>query len=125
LVWAPLSEMHGRKYSVLGPFLAAALFSFGTAAAKDIQTALITRFFTGFFGSAPVTNTGGVLSDIWSAKHRGPAIVGYAIAVVGGPVLGPLIGGAVIQSPLQWRWTEYVGHFWFPLPLFLSDHIIG
>jgi MFS family permease len=93
---------------VLTPYFVAAVFSFGTATAKDIQTILITRFFAGFFGSAPVTNTGGVLSDLWSPEQRGAAIVGYAMAVVGGPILGPIVGGAIVQSYLGWRWTEYV-----------------
>ncbi|KAM0096176.1 hypothetical protein ACP6JD_000356 [Aspergillus fumigatus] len=108
LVFAPLSEVYGRKSAVLIPYFIAAIFSFGTATAKDLQTVMITRFFTGFFGSAPVTNTGGVLGDIWSAEQRGAAIVGYAMAVVGGPVLGPIVGGAIIQSYLGWRWTQYI-----------------
>ncbi|PWY81944.1 MFS multidrug transporter [Aspergillus heteromorphus CBS 117.55] len=108
LVWAPLSEVYGRKPAVLAPYFIAGIFSFGTAAAKDLQTVMLTRFFCGFFGSAPVTNTGGVLSDIWTAEQRGAAIVGYAMAVVGGPVLGPIVGGAICQSYLGWRWTEYL-----------------
>lgn len=108
LVWAPLSEVYGRKPAVLAPYFIAAIMSFGTATAKDLQTIMLTRFFTGFFGSAPVTNTGGVLSDIWTPEQRGAAIVGYAMAVVGGPVLGPIVGGAIVQSYLHWRWTEYV-----------------
>lgn len=108
LVWAPLSEVFGRKPAVLAPYFIAGIMSFGTATAKDLQTIMLTRFFCGFFGSAPVTNTGGVLSDIWTAEQRGAAIVGYAMAVVGGPVLGPIVGGAVVQSYLGWRWTEYV-----------------
>ncbi|MDI1487818.1 MAG: hypothetical protein OHK93_007091 [Ramalina farinacea] len=108
LLWAPLSEAKGRKPAVLIPYFLAAVFSFATAAAKDIQTIIITRFFAGFFGSAPVTNTGGVLGDIWAPTQRGTAIVGYAFAVVGGPVLGPIVGGAVTQSYLGWRWTEYL-----------------
>ena len=59
LLWAPLSEIFGRKPAVLIPYFLAAVFSFGTATAKDIQTIVITRFFAGLFGSAPVTNTGG------------------------------------------------------------------
>lgn len=99
LVWAPLSEVgdslflrhplwltsvqvYGRKTAVLIPYFLAAIFSFATAVSKDIQTVCITRFFTGFFGSAPITNTGGVLGDIWAAEQRGVAIVGYALAVV-------------------------------------------
>ncbi|KAL4905873.1 hypothetical protein BDW74DRAFT_152197 [Aspergillus multicolor] len=108
LVWAPLSEVYGRKPAVLGPYFIAAIFSFGSATAKDVQTLMLTRFFTGFFGAAPVTNTGGVLSDIWTPEERGAAIVGYAMAVVGGPVLGPIVGGAISQSYLGWRWTQYI-----------------
>ncbi len=62
LLWAPLSEVFGRKNAVLPPMFIAAMFAFGTATAKDIQTIMITRFFAGFFASAPVTNTGGVLA---------------------------------------------------------------
>ena len=70
---------------------------------------MITRFFAGFFGSAPVTNTGGVLGDLYSPGQRGVAMAGYALAVVGGPVLGPIVGSAVVvQSFLRWRWTEYL-----------------
>ena len=36
------------------------------------------------------------------------AMVGYAIAVVGGPTIAPLIGGAITSSHLRWRWTEYL-----------------
>ncbi|KAJ5279865.1 MFS multidrug transporter [Penicillium angulare] len=108
LIWAPLSEVYGRKPAVLAPYFIAAIMSFGTAVSKDLQTVMLTRFFTGFFASAPVTNTGGVLSDIWSAEQRGAAIVGYAMAVVGGPVIGPIAGGAICQSSLGWRWTQYI-----------------
>ncbi|KAF2089566.1 putative MSF drug transporter, partial [Saccharata proteae CBS 121410] len=124
LLWAPLSEVYGRKMAVLTPYFIAAVFSFGTATAKDIQTVMITRFFTGLFGSAPVTNTGGVLGDIWPAQQRGAAIVGYAMAVVGGPVLGPIVGGAVTQSYLGWRWTEYLTGILMMFVLFLDILIL-
>lgn len=88
------------------PYFVAAIFSFGTATVKDIQTVLITRFFAGLFGSAPVTNTGGVMADIWPPQQRGIAII--AITIVGGPTLGPIIGGALTSSYLRWRWTEYL-----------------
>lgn len=108
LIWAPLSELYGRKAAVLTPYFIAAVFSFATAVAKDIQTIMITRFFAGFFGSAPITNTGGVLGDIWSPQQRGPAIVVYAFAVTAGPTLGPVVGGAIVDSYLGWRWLQYI-----------------
>ncbi|KAK2786007.1 hypothetical protein FQN52_008003 [Onygenales sp. PD_12] len=112
LLWAPLSELYGRKWPVLIPSFLSMIMSFGTAAAKDIQTVLITRFFTGFFGCAPITCTGGVYVDVWDASQRGNAIVGYTLVVFGSGVkiikaLAPVVGGAIINSGVSWRWTEY------------------
>lgn len=88
LLWAPLSEVFGRRIAVLVPMSISICFSFGSATAKDFQTLMLTRFFGAFFASAPVTNTGGVLGDLYTAEWRGIAMAGYAMAVVGGPVLG-------------------------------------
>lgn len=90
LLWAPLSEVYGRKSAVILPCFLSGIFAFGTATAKDVQTVMLTRFFAGFFGSAPITNTGGVLGDLYPPESRGGAMVGYAMAVVGGPTLGPM-----------------------------------
>ncbi|CAN8105631.1 unnamed protein product [Discula destructiva] len=109
LLWAPLSEVYGRRVAVLTPMFVAICFSFGTATAKDFQTVMLTRFFGAFFASAPVTNTGGVLGDLFSPAHRGIAMAGYALAVVGGPTVGPIVSAAVVQAPgFGWRWTEYL-----------------
>ena len=108
LCWGPFSEVFGRKPTVLIPYFVGAIFTLACGAAKDVPTILLMRFFAGLFGSAPVTNTGGVLGDIWSAEHRGTAIVLYAFAVIGGPVLGPIVGGALVTAGVTWRWTEYL-----------------
>lgn len=108
LLWAPLSEVFGRRVAVLTPMFVAICFSFGSATAKDFQTLMITRFFGAFFASAPVTNTGGVLGDLFTPEWRGIAMAGYAMAVVGGPCLGPIVSAAFVVNPsLGWRWTEY------------------
>ncbi|KAM0814749.1 putative Major facilitator superfamily domain-containing protein [Seiridium cardinale] len=109
LLWAPLSEVYGRRHAVLGPMFIATCFSFATATAENLQTIMITRFFGAFFASAPVTNTGGVLGDLYTPAYRGIAMAGYAMAVVGGPTLGPIVSAAVVAQPwLGWRWTEYL-----------------
>jgi MFS family permease len=109
LLWAPLSEVYGRRSAVLSPMFVAICFSFASATADNLQTLMITRFFGAFFASAPVTNTGGVLGDLYSPAWRGIAMAGYAMAVVGGPVLGPIVSAAVVEQPwLGWRWTEYL-----------------
>lgn len=72
------------------PMFVAICFSFGSATSKDFHTLMLTRFFGGFFASAPVTNTGGVLGDLFTPAQRGIAMAGYAMAVVGGPALGKI-----------------------------------
>ncbi|KAK6607733.1 MFS multidrug transporter [Botrytis cinerea] len=53
------------------------------------------------------------VGDMWSPKARGTAVTFYAVAVVGGPTLGPLIGSALLVNPhLGWRWTEYLEAIW-------------
>ena len=109
LLWAPLSEVYGRRIAVFAPMFVAICFSFGSATAKDFQTLMLTRFFGAFFASAPVTNTGGVLGDLFSPAQRGIAMAGYAMSVVSGPVLGPIVSAAMVVDPrLGWRWTEYL-----------------
>lgn len=66
------------------PMFVAICFSFGSATAKDFQTLMLTRFFCAFFAAAPVTNTGGVLGDVFDASQRGYAMAAYGMAVVGG-----------------------------------------
>lgn len=109
LLWAPLSEVYGRKQAVLPPMFVAACFSFACGASKDIQSVLINRFWVAFFASAPVTNTGGVISDLFSSSQRGYAIASYAMAVVTGTIFSPIVSAALVVQPgLRWRWAEYL-----------------
>ena len=90
------------------------VFSFASAVSKDLQTLLITRFFGGLFGCAPLSNVGGVFADIWPASQRGAALLVWGLAVIVGPLVAPIVGGALVVnlSRTGWRWTEYVCSFW-------------
>ncbi|KAK3496187.1 MFS general substrate transporter [Neurospora crassa] len=103
----------GHEVAVLGTSIFLVGFGIGpllwAPLSEDYQTLMITRFFGAFFSSAPVTNTGGVLGDLFSPAERGIAMAGYAMAVVGGPAIGPVVSAAVaIQPSLGWRWTLYL-----------------
>lgn len=88
IIFAPLSEVYGRKWPTLAPLFVSACFAAATATAENIQTIMITRFFAGVFASAPVTNVGGGLADMWDQRQRATAVVFYSLAVVAGPNLG-------------------------------------
>ncbi|GAB7354570.1 hypothetical protein MBLNU459_g5021t1 [Dothideomycetes sp. NU459] len=111
LLWAPISELWGRRWGMLPAMAGLGVFSIGTATSQNIQSILVTRCIAGVFGSAPVSNVSAALGDIWAPDQRGLAVAFYAVAVVGGPTLGPVIGSA-ITAPLGWRWTEYIQAIW-------------
>ncbi|KAK9240225.1 major facilitator superfamily domain-containing protein [Lipomyces kononenkoae] len=109
MLFAPISEMYGRKLGVILPFFISGLFAIGVATADNLQTVLIMRFFQGLFGGAPVSNSGGVLGDIWRPEARGVALVCYAFVVAGGPTFATVIGAALaISGKDGWRWTNYL-----------------
>ena len=85
------------------------LFILGQALAPNIETLIVTRFFSGFFAVAPPTVTGGkysifeysfflnlssgVITDIWPAVGRGSPTTLFTASVFFGPVLGPIVAG--------------------------------
>ncbi|GAA5988009.1 hypothetical protein JCM10908_002028 [Rhodotorula pacifica] len=107
VIFGPLSEVYGRKTIFIGTFVFIC-FSAGTATAKDLQTIMITRFFSEVGASAAPSVVGGALADMFDARERATAVVFYSLAIVAGPTVAPLIGAAVTNSYLGWRWTEYL-----------------
>ncbi|KAK3946341.1 major facilitator superfamily domain-containing protein [Diplogelasinospora grovesii] len=110
-LWAPLSELKGRRLPVVLAMFGFSIFSIATATAKDLQTILICRFFGGFFGACPLAVVAAIFSDMFDNRTRGIAITLFSMAVFTGPLLAPFIGGFIIESPLGWRWTEYIVAF--------------
>lgn len=108
LCWGPLSELKGRKLPILIGMFGFTVFNFGTATAFNLQTFYICRFFTGTFGSAPLSIVAAAFSDIFDNEQRGPAIVLFSATVFLGPMLAPFIGGFIQMSGAGWRWNIYL-----------------
>ncbi|KAI0100973.1 MFS general substrate transporter [Nemania sp. FL0031] len=104
LLWAPLSELFGRRRLFIGTYAALTAFNAGCAGAPNIQALLIFRFLAGAFGSSPLTNAGGVIADIFPDSQRGKALALFSAAPFLGPVLGPIIGG-FLGAAAGWRWV--------------------
>ena len=45
---------------------------------------------------------------MFNQRERGSMVVIYSLCIVGGPTVAPVIGAAVSESYLTWRWTEYL-----------------
>ncbi|EKV19552.1 MFS multidrug transporter, putative [Penicillium digitatum] len=108
LIWAPLSELKGRRIPIIMAMFGFGVFNIAVAVAKDLQTLMICRFFCGIFGSCPLAVVAAVFSDIWDNRTRGVAIAMFSSTVFLGPLLAPFIGGFINMSYLGWRWTAYI-----------------
>ncbi|KAI6907492.1 putative bicyclomycin resistance protein [Hortaea werneckii] len=108
LIWAPGSELIGRRWPLFLGIFGSSIFTIGCAAAQDIQTLIVCRFWAGLFGASPLCVVPAILADLYNGTYRGMAISLYALTVFGGPFLAPFIGEFIAASYLGWRWTLYL-----------------
>jgi MFS family permease len=62
LLWAPMSEVWGRRKLFIISYTLFTCFNAGIIGSQNIWTVIILRFFSGAFGSSPLTNAGGTIS---------------------------------------------------------------
>ncbi|EHK22045.1 uncharacterized protein TRIVIDRAFT_53178 [Trichoderma virens Gv29-8] len=115
-LWAPLSELYGRKILFITTHTGMVAFVAASAGASSITQLLVFRFLTGMFGASPLTNSGGVIADMFPAAQRGLAMIFFCTAPFMGPVLGPIMGGFVSMN-VGWRWVQgvcsiFIGVVW-------------
>ncbi len=124
-LWAPLSELRGRRLPLVLSMFGFTIFQIAVAAAKDLQTVLLCRFWGGFFGACPLAVVAAVFSDMFDNRTRGLAITVFSMTVFSGPLLAPFIGGFIVESELGWRWTSWLttimGGVAFLLDLFFLE----
>ncbi|KAF2166161.1 hypothetical protein M409DRAFT_66675 [Zasmidium cellare ATCC 36951] len=109
ICWGPISEVYGRRWSLLPPMFLVGVFSIASAVSKDTASLLVTRFFAGVFGSSPIANVSAALGDFYEPKARGVPMAFLAACVVGGALIAPIMGaGLTVNKHLGWRWTEFL-----------------
>ncbi|ATY58344.1 Major facilitator superfamily general substrate transporter [Cordyceps militaris] len=107
MIFAPLSELYGRTrvYHIANVGFIA--FIIGCALAPSLNALIVFRFLSGVFGSCPITNGGGSISDMIIQQKRGAAMAGFSVGPLLGPIIGPVIGG-VVAAKLSWRWVFWI-----------------
>ncbi len=108
LAFAPLSELYGRKWQVKGACSTFTCFTFAAATAKDFQTLMLTRFFSGVFASCPLAVVDGAFRDLFGNETRGITIAAFSALVFLGPFISPIVGAFITESYLAWLWTECI-----------------
>ncbi|KAF2474873.1 MFS general substrate transporter [Lindgomyces ingoldianus] len=107
LLLAPLSEHYGRNPAYIWSWLLLVILQVPAALAPNMSALVGIRFLQGFFGSAPLTNTGGTIADLWERDYSGAPMAIYGLSSTLGPPLALPLTGYLAQAK-GWRWL-----FWF------------
>ncbi|KIV77327.1 hypothetical protein PV11_09131 [Exophiala sideris] len=107
LVIAPLSEFYGRRIIGLCSLVLYLIWLIPCALARNIETELVGRFFTGAAGSAFLSVAGGTVGDVFEPSQLQTPMLVYSTIGFLGPDVGPMIGGVIAQYT-TWRWSFYV-----------------
>ena len=75
--------------------------------AQSLVQIVLFRILQGMFGAALVPVSQTVLLNINSKERQGSAMALWGVAVMAGPVLGPVIGGW-LTSVYTWRYVFYI-----------------
>ncbi len=114
---ASLCKLFGRKniysFGILGFTICSTLCGIAT----NIETLLFFRFLQGFFGASLVALSQAIVIDIFPSNQRSKALAAWTFGLLAGPVIGPLLGGYLIEY-FNWRWIFFIN-----LPIGLSAFI--
>jgi MFS transporter, DHA2 family, multidrug resistance protein len=93
--------------------------------AQSLVQIVLFRILQGLFGAALVPLSQTVLMNINPKERQGSAIALWGVAVMAGPVLGPVLGGWLTQA-FSWRYVFYINVpvgilAFFGMVTFLSD----
>ncbi|KAK0710200.1 c6 zinc finger domain-containing protein [Lasiosphaeria miniovina] len=109
LVAGTVSETFGRNVVYITTFVAFIAFILGKALAPSFGAALAFRFLTGFFGSTPLTASGGSVADLFTPLEMIFVIPVVGITAYAGPLTGPIIGAYLPGVGFRWAdWTALI-----------------
>lgn len=108
VIMGPASELYGRKLPLFLGYVAFVIFQIPVALAQDVRTILIYRFLGGVASAGSPAIVGGYLADFLRPVERGVAIAIFAATTLIGPSVGVIVGSALMQTSLGWRWTAWL-----------------
>ncbi len=102
-----MSKLFSRKKIYILGILGFSFFSGLCGLSSSIEQLLICRFFQGYFGSGLIALSQAFVIDIFSKENRSKAISAWTFGLLAGPVIGPLLGGFLIEY-FNWRFIFFI-----------------
>lgn len=106
LWWSSFSESLGRRTIYLTSFALFLLWNILAAVSTNIAMLIVMRSLGGGAAASVQAVGAGTMADIWEVRERGRAMGVFYLGPLCGPLLAPIIGGALAQR-LGWRSTQW------------------
>ena len=113
-----LSDLFGRKYAFAAGFAIFAAASLGAGFAGTGTELIIWRIIQGVGGALLFANATAIVTDAFPATQLGVAMGTNVMVAAVGLVVGPVLGGALVN--ISWQWV-----FWFNVPIGIAGAIWG
>jgi predicted MFS family arabinose efflux permease len=102
LLYGPMGQTYGRKWTLAVSAVTFTAFSLGSALAPNLASYFVFRMLTAFQGTSFLIVGGTVIGDIYRPIERGTAYGWFLSGTLIGPALGPFIGGIIVTF-VSWR----------------------
>lgn len=105
LLWAPLSEMFGRRIIFIISFTGFVCFNVGCMLAPNVASLIVFRILAGACGSSSMSNSPAMIAGLFHMKYLMVTLTIFALMPTAGPCLGPIVGGYIALAGANWRWV--------------------
>jgi EmrB/QacA subfamily drug resistance transporter len=113
-----LSDLFGRKRAYVAGFVAFGLASLGAGFAANGTELILWRVLQGIASAFLFANSAALVTDAFPPEQLGLAMGANMMIAAVGLVIGPVLGGALVE--ISWPWV-----FWFNVPFALVGAIWG
>ena len=113
-----LSDLFGRKKAYVGGFLVFAFASLGAGFSTGATGLICWRVLQGIGSAFLFANAAALVTDAFPKQELGLAMGANTMVAAIGLVLGPVLGGALVE--ISWHWV-----FWFNVPIALAGAAWG
>ncbi|KAF5859494.1 hypothetical protein ETB97_002795 [Aspergillus alliaceus] len=103
LWWSSFSEKLGRRTIYLVSFCLFVIFNVLCAVSKSMAMLIVMRLLSGGASASVQAVGAGTIADLWESQERGRAMSIFYLGPLCGPLLAPIVGGALAQ---RWRWRS-------------------